>query len=107
MWQCSLLPSAHGSLTVVPIDDPSLEGYVAHGRLQLPYGRSLELIGAYMPCTTGKMAEGGSEDQATPANAPMANEGSMHTKTRQIREAIYCYIGSVRSGVRKRAPACS
>jgi hypothetical protein len=87
---------AYGSLTVVPIDDPSLEGYVAHARLQPPYGRPLELIGSYMPCTTGSMDEEGREGQATPATSQTASGGSVHARTRQIRDAIYRYVGSAR-----------
>ncbi len=87
---------AQGSLTVVPIDDSSLEGYVAHARLQPPHGRPLELIGAYMPCTTGSTAEEGFQGQATTATPLTASGGSAHAKTRQIRDAIYSYVGSAR-----------
>ncbi len=80
----------------VSIDDPSLAGYVAHARLQPPYGRPLELIGAYMPCTTGSMEEEGRQGQAPPAAPPTASGESAHTKTRQIRDAIYRYAESAR-----------
>jgi hypothetical protein len=87
---------AHGSLTVLPIDDHSLEGYVAHARLQPPYGRPLEVSGVYMPCTTGSMDEDGHEGNATPAPPATASGASVHAKTRQIRGAIYRYVGNAR-----------
>ena len=77
----------HNSFAIVPIEDSSLEGYMAHIRLQPPQGRRLEIIGVYMPCSATTHGDG-ERLEATTNDI----EGKPHNPVTKIRQTIYSHL---------------